>query len=167
MDDMALYRQRINGNLSSCTTVYGTPVYISSLNSGLYIIIGTWSIIEGDVERSVSTGDLFFVLNDAVKYRVMRVYSEGLEILECPVGGAVSAITVCDIAPKDFVTNIDNAASNLELPSALAVKTKIDGHTTTNATAATGVHGLRVDNGVLQYHNGTTWVTMSLDNFII
>jgi hypothetical protein len=124
-------------------------------------------MITGDTERTAYPGDLFIVYNDASKYRVMYMYSEGIEILECPVGGAVSAITVCDIAPKDFVTDIDNATSNLELPSALAVKTKIDGHTTTNATAATGVHGLRVDNGVLQYHNGTTWVTMSLDNFII
>lgn len=141
MSGLDFIRERMNSSHGDVTPIYGTPVYISELNSGLYCIIGTWSVVNGDAARTVNTGDLFFVYNDALKYRVMRVYAEGLEILECVVGGQASDITTNNYAPLS--------------------------HTEDKVTETAGVHGLRVQNGVIQYHNGTTWVTMSLDNFII
>lgn len=72
--------------------ISGTKVNLSTLDSGVYNISGTWCMCADDVERDTPNDDLFFVSNDDDGCTVTRISAGHIYTLSLPVGGTAANI---------------------------------------------------------------------------
>lgn len=72
--------------------ISGTKVNLSTLDSGVYSISGTWCMCADDVERDTPNDDLFFVSNGNDSCTVTRISAGHIYTLSLPIGGTAANI---------------------------------------------------------------------------
>lgn len=87
--------------------INGVKVNLSTLNSGVYNISGTWCVCADDVERNTPEDDLFFVDNGDSGCTVTRISAGHIYTLSLPAEGTAADIEEGAVATVgDLVDNM-------------------------------------------------------------
>lgn len=81
----------------------GSPVIISTLDTGVYNIDGTWAMTSDDPARETLKDDLFYVSNKNGKCKLTRICAGEIQTFTVPNSGGATDIEVSTVATTDDI----------------------------------------------------------------
>lgn len=89
----------------------GNPIVLSTLQTGIYNISGTWTVVEGAEVFDTPADDLFYITNADNGCRVTRVSSNGIYNITYPTGGTPEEVQYDTVATVNDA--VDEVMDNL------------------------------------------------------
>lgn len=85
------------------TNLSGSPIIISTLDTGIYNIDGTWAMTSDDPARETLKDDLFYVSNKNGKCKLTRICAGEIQTFTVPTSGSAANIEVSTVATTDDI----------------------------------------------------------------
>ena len=70
----------------------GNPVVLSILSTGVYNVLGTWTVVSGAEVFDSPADDLFCVIRNSDGFKATRISADGIQNMFLPIGGSANDV---------------------------------------------------------------------------